>query len=619
MPRSHPQTIQQSLPGLWRIWRHFWPYTRQHRPLIAASFLALFSEIGFRLLEPWPLKIVFDHVFANSSEPVAWGISALNALTPAALLNLAIAGVVGIAALRALAAYCHTVGFAIIGNRVVTEVRHDLYRHLQALSLSFHTKTRGGDLIVRVISDVGVIQEVAVTAMVPLLVNCLVLVGMLAVMFTLHWQLTGLALMIVPLFGMITLRLTRQIQEVSSHQRHQEGKMASTAAESIAAIKIVQALSLENIFSQAFSSQNKSSLKEGVRARRLSASLERTVDILIALSTALVLWYGARLVMRQVLTPGDLLVFLAYLKNAFKPMQDFAKYTGRLAKAAAAGDRVLDVFHQLPEVRDLPGSHPALAFRGWVQFEQVSFGYEPGQEVLKKVNFEVRPGQQIAIVGASGSGKSTLASLLLRLYDPTQGKILIDGRDLREYTLASLRAQLGVVLQDSILFAASVRDNIAYSTPSATQADIEAVARLANAHEFIEALPQGYDTILGERGATLSGGQRQRIAIARAALRQSPILILDEPTTGLDKRNERAVIQALERLSEGRTTLIITHDLHLAARANLILYLEDGQVREQGTHTELRQLNGRYAALYRMQLTTRTEPAQEENLESLSY
>jgi ATP-binding cassette, subfamily B, bacterial len=209
--------------------------------------------------------------------------------------------------------------------------------------------------------------------------------------------------------------------------------------------------------------------------------------------------------------------------------------------------------------------------------------------------------------------------LLLRLYDPTQGKILIDGRDIREYTLASLRAQLGVVLQDSILFSASVRDNIAYSTPSATQADIEAVACLANAHEFIEALPQGYDTILGERGATLSGGQRQRIAIARAALRQSPILILDEPTTGLDKRNERAVIQALERLSEGRTTLIITHDLHLAARADLILYIEDGQVREQGTHAELGKLNGRYAALYRMQLATLTAPTQEENLESLSY
>jgi ATP-binding cassette, subfamily B, bacterial len=616
---SRPQTIKESLPGLWRIWRHFWPYMRQHRALIVGSLLAVLSEIGLRLLEPWPLKVVFDHVLVTGSKPKPWGIPAIDGLTPASLLTLAVLGVVAIAGLRAAAAYCHTVGFALVGNRVVTEVRQDLYRHLQALSLSFHTKARSGDLIVRVISDVGTIQEVAVTAVVPLLGNCLILFGMLGVMFWLHWELTWLALMIVPLFGLSTVRVSRRIQEVSQKQRRQEGKMASTAAEAIAAIKIVQALSLENTFTQAFSSQNKKNLKEGVQAKRLAASLERTVDVMIALATALVLWRGAWLVMHQALTPGDLLVFLAYLKNAFKPMQDFAKYTGRLAKASAAGDRVLDIFQQIPEVRDLPGARPAPAFRGLVQFEGVSFAYELGQDILSQIDFEVLPGQQVALVGASGSGKSTLASLLLRLYDPVGGRVLIDGRDIREYTLESLRAQIAVVLQDSILFAASVRDNIAYSAPSATEAEIEAVARLANAHEFIQALPQGYETILGERGATLSGGQRQRIAIARAALRQSSILVLDEPTTGLDKQNELAVIQALERLARGRTTLTITHDLQLAARADLILYLEGGRVRERGTHAQLRQLNGRYAALYRMQLATRGEnPNEEESLEPLS-
>lgn len=614
---GRPQTLQESLPSLWRIWRHFWPYIRKQRGLIAGSFLALFAEIGLRLLEPWPLKVVFDDVLATAPTRDRWGIPAIDALAPVSLLTLAVLGVVAIAGLRALTAYWNTVGFALIGNRVVTEVRHDLYRHLQGLSLSFHTKARSGDLIVRVISDVGVIQEVAVTAVLPLLGNFLILLSMLGVMFWLHWELTLLALVTVPLFCLSTVRLSRRIQEVSRQQRRREGKMASTAAESIGAIKLVQALSLEGTFSQAFSSQNKKNLKEGVKAKRLAASLERTVDVLIAIATALVLWYGARLVLRQVLTPGDLLVFLAYLKYAFKPLQDFAKYTGRLAKASAAGERVLDILEQVSEVRDLPGAMRAPAFQGAVRFEGVSFSYEPGQDVLKDMDFEVYPGQHVALVGSSGSGKSTLASLLLRLYDPVQGGVLIDGRDIREYTLESLRAQLSVVLQDSLLFAASVRDNIAYSAPLATPAQIKAAAQLANAHEFIEALPQGYNTILGERGVTLSGGQRQRLAIARAAIRKAPILILDEPTTGLDKQNERAVIEALERLAQGRTTFIITHELHLAARADLILYLEGGRVLERGTHRQLMRTNGWYAALYRMQLATRAGSTNEKESDAL--
>jgi ATP-binding cassette, subfamily B, bacterial len=616
---QRPQTLQKSLPGLWRIWRHFLPYIRQQRILIAASLLALFAEIGLRLLEPWPLKIVFDHVLVATSKREQWGIPAIDALTPATLLTLAVLGVVAIAGLRAVAAYYNTVGFALVGNRIVNVVRNELYRHLQSLSLSFHNKARSGDLTLRVIADVGVIQEVTITAVVPILGNFLILIGMLGVMFWLHWQMTLLALLTVPLFVLSTVRLSGRIQEVSRQQRRREGKMASTAAESIGAIKIVQALSLEGIFTQAFSSQNKKNLKEGVKGKRLAASLERTVDVLIALTTALILWYGARLVQNQVLTPGDLLVFLAYLKSAFKPMQDFAKYTGRLAKASAAGDRVLDILEQVPDVRDLPGAMPAPAFSGAVQFADVSFSYELGHEVLKDIDFQVYPGQHVALLGSSGSGKSTLASLLLRLYDPVQGAVLIDGRDIRQYTLESLRAQISVVMQDSILFAASVRDNIAYSAPLATPAEIEAAAQLANAHEFIEALPEGYDTILGERGVTISGGQRQRIAIARAAIRNAPILILDEPTTGLDKQNEREVMAALERLAQGRTTFVITHDLHLVARADLILYLEGGRVVERGTHAELMQKNGYYAALYRMQRATRGESTNKEESDALIF
>ena len=383
------------------------------------------------------------------------------------------------------------------------------------------------------------------------------------------------------------------------------GEVAAIAAEGIGSIKVVQALSLQESFAQVFSKHNQKSLKKGVQTKRLAANLQRTVDLVAAIGTALVLWHGSRLVLQNVLSAGDVLVFLTYLKSAFRPVQNFAKYTGRLAQAAASGDRILDILDKTPDVQDLPGAVSAPIFQGAVCLDRVSFAYEPGHTLLQAIQLEVQPGQQVALVGASGSGKSTLVSLLLRLYDPTSGRVMIDGRDIREYTLASLRPQISVVLQDSLLFAATVWENIAYGAPDATQQDIQTAARLANAHEFIQALPQGYDTILGERGATLSGGQRQRLAIARAAIRNAPILILDEPTTGLDKQNERMVMAALKQLSQHRTTFLITHNLDMATHADVILYLEEGQVLEQGTHSELMQLNGRYAALYQIQTAMR--------------
>jgi len=602
---SRPQTLSKSLPGLWRITKYFWPQLRKHRALILVSMTALFVEVGLRLLEPWPVKFVFDRVIGTSRSARAWGKPALETFSPTALIALTALAAALITGVRALAAYWNTIGFAKLGNRVLTQVRSQLYRHIQYLSLSFHTKAKTGDLVVRVIGDVGMLQDVAVTALLPLLGRLLILVGMLAVMFWLNWQLALIALAVFPPFWFRNVRLIERIRQVARRQRQREGAMAATAAESISAIKTVQALSLEGAFAKVFSRENEKSLKQDVEGKRLAANLERSVDVLTAVSAALVLFFGVPQVLLNEISAGDLLVFLAYLRYVFRPVQDFAKYTGRLGKASAAGERVLDLLDRVPDVRDLPGAVRAPAFRGRVQFGRVSFAYEHGERLLENIDLDVQPGQHVALVGPSGTGKSTLVSLILRLYDPVEGRVMIDGRDIREFTLESLRSQISVVLQDNLLFAASVRENIAHGAPSATMEEIRAVARLANAHEFIEALPQGYDTILSERGVTLSHGQRQRIAIARAAIRKAPILILDEPMTGLDNKSERAVIESLELLNRGRTTFLITHDLSHATSADMILYLEAGHILECGAHAALMRANGPYATLFNLQAASR--------------
>ncbi len=441
-------------------------------------------------------------------------------------------------------------------------------------------------------------RDAAVTAVLPLLASVLIMLTLWSVMFWLQWQLALLALATTPMLAVRTVSLTSRIRDVGRKQRKRQGQLADTAAQSIGAIKDVQALSMEDTFEDAFGAHNEQSQKEDVKAARLSASLGRLVDVLIAVASALVLGFGTFLVLRAQLSAGELLVFLTYLRRAFTPVRDFAKHTGRLAKATAAGERVLGLLEEESEIQDSPGAIEAPPFRGTVRFERVSFGYEAERPVLREMDFEVSPGQHVALVGPSGIGKTTLTDLLLRFYDPQQGRITIDGNDLRELTVASLRAQISVVLQNPVLFAASVRDNISYGALECSEEELQEAARMANATEFIEHLTQGYDTQLGERGANLSGGERQRIAIARALVRRAPILILDEPTTGLDEANRRAVLEALGRLACDRTTFVVSHDLQLSSQADVVLYIEEGRVLEQGSHVELLERGGRYAGLF---------------------
>jgi ATP-binding cassette, subfamily B, bacterial len=607
---GEPKFMGAVLPSLGRIVSQFRKPIASQWPLLVGALGSMLTGVVMRLLEPWPLKLVIDRLSGEPLGKLPGGLAArLQGMDANTLLLVAALSLLVITALRAAAGYLSTVGLALAGNRVLTKVRSQLYHHMLHLSLSFYNRTKSGDLLTHLMGDVGRLQEVAVTAMLPLAVSLLTLVGMLGMMLWLNWRLALLALAIFPLVSFAMARFSGRIQEVARKQRRRESVLAGLAMEAIGAMRLVQAYSLEAVLEQNFGQTNRKTLKEGARATRLSASLGRVVDLFIGASTACVLWYGARLVLQGALTIGDLVVFLSYLKSAFRPMSDLAKYTARIAQATASGERVLTLLHTQPEITDAVDAVPAPPFQGAIVFDDVGFAYDEGRPTLSHIDFAVQPGQRVALVGPSGGGKSTLVSLVLRLYDPTDGRITIDGQDIRSYTLQSLRSQISVVLQESLLFGVSVRDNIAYGHLAATQAEIEAAARLANAHDFILALPDGYDTVLGERGVTLSGGQRQRIAVARAAVRQASIVLLDEPTVSLDQANEQAVREALDRLIAGRTTFLVTHDLTAAEDADLILYIEQGRICERGTHAHLLAAEGKYAALYAMQMRARRSEA----------
>ena len=603
MAKKKPQSIGDALPSLGRIVKQFWPQLTQQKSLMGTAFLALIAETAMRLLEPWPLKLMFDRVILPGFQVESFGVGPIENLDPFWVLTGLSIALVLISALRGVFAYWSAVNMAVAATHVMTEIRNQLYHHLQHLSLSFHNQAKSGDLITRVTYDVERLREVTVVAFLPLITNLLTLVGMLAVMFLLNAELALIAIAVLPVFLLTTRQMGNKIQTVARRQRKREGAMAASAAEAISAIQVVQALSLQGLLEKSFAQDNRKSLKESAEAQKLRAGQERLVEVLVAIAIAIVLWRGVQLTLSGVVSPGDLLVFVTYLKVAFKPMRQLAKYTGQIAKATASGERIIELMNQVPEVQDSRGATEAPPLQGAVRFKNLTFAYQRDREQssLQNLNFDVEPGQHIAIVGPSGSGKSTLVSLLLRLYDPLEGNILIDGHDIREYTIASLRRQISIVLQDTILFGSSIRDNIAYGNAEATESEMIAAAELANAHEFILQLPQGYDTIVSERGTTLSGGQRQRIAIARAAIRKAPILILDEPTTGLDNESEALVTEALQRLAQGRTTFWISHNLRNTRDADCILYLEKGRLLEQGTHQALMILQGRYAQLYQLQ------------------
>lgn len=591
-----------------RVLKRFRPFMKGQGPLLAGSLTALLLSTLMRVAEPWPLAFVIDHVLGGKTgsheAPAAAGwVAALAAdLGIMGVIVLAGISVVVFAALRALAGFLSTVGFARIGNVVLSRVRNVLYNRLLRLSLAFHQRQRSGDLALRLVNDVGQLREVTVSALLPMLANVFILVGMFAVMFMLNWRLALLSLIPLPVMWFSAKRSSKLIHEASRRQRTREGSLAATASESMSAIRTVQSLVLEDSFSRLFHGNDGQAAHADMNTKRLAAGLERSIDLLVAVATALVLWQGALQVLAGALTAGDLLVFISYLKNSMRPVREYAKYAGRLSKALASAERISDILEEKPDIIDRKGAKTAPAFEGAVHFRDLHFSYDAeSRSIFHGLDLVLAPREHVAVVGPSGIGKSTLTVLLLRLYDPQKGSVEIDGTDIRHWKTASVRRQIGLLPQDALLFAASVRDNLTCAAGrEVSDEEIIAAAKMANAHDFIMALPEGYDTVIGERGATLSGGQRQRLAIARLALRHCPVMVLDEPTTGLDRASEAVVRHAIERLIDNRTALMITHDLDLAAGADRIVYVDQGGIAESGTHDELLARKGPYAALWQL-------------------
>jgi ATP-binding cassette subfamily B protein len=573
---------------------------RPHWKALLIAFVAVLIESAASLFDPWPIKIVLDYALGSRAMP-EWMTGVVQKTfgegKPAIIAFAAIATVV-VAAVGAVASYTQNYLTTKVGQMVMLDLRQALYHHIQRLSLSFYDRAKIGDLISRVTTDVDAIQNFVSTALLGIVVNALTLVGMLAVMFYFNWRFTLIALSVAPILFLQVYTLTRRIKQATRAVRKKESEIVSVVAETLSSIRVVKAFAREDYEEKRLEKETLESIEMALRARSIKARLAPIVDVIVATGTCIVLWYGARLVLQGHLTAGALVVFLLYLGKMYKPMRDLSKMTDTVSKAVIGAERIRELTRMQDGVRDLPHARTAPSFRGRIEFDQVYFGYHDGQPVLKDISLRIEPGQYVALVGPTGAGKSSIISLIPRFYDPISGRVMIDAEDARNFTLRSLREQISFVLQETILFHAPIWQNIAYGKPEASRDEIIRAARLANAHEFIERAPEGYDTMVGERGVTLSGGQRQRIAIARAIIRNSPILILDEPTSGLDASSEKLVLEALGRLTEGKTVIVITHHLETIIKADVIFTLKDGLIVERGAHQQLLAKGGIYAHLY---------------------
>ncbi|NLS11160.1 ABC transporter ATP-binding protein [Nesterenkonia sp. MY13] len=563
------------------------PFVKRHKLLVGLGFLALMGDVLFRILEPWPVKHAVDTVSdALGAELASSADGSDNVAGVIVFWSIALALIVGG---RALCNYASTIAFAKTGVKVAAQLRTKVFEHIQSLSLRYHSKASIGDTSQRLVGDMGRLQEVAVTAGLPLMGNLLTLVTLFIVVIVLNPVLSLIVMATAVGYLLASRVLTPQITSASRATRKGEGQLVGDAAEALAAIRVVQAYGLEGTVASGFAAGNKKALKAGIRARRLAARLERSTDLFVGIATAVVLGFGGWQVLAGTMTPGDMVLFLMYLKIAMKPLRDMAKYTGRIARATASGERIADLLDEPVEIRDPKDPMPMQQVRGELNFWNISATDGRGAPLFENLNLHIPAGQRVGLLGPSGAGKSTLTGYLLRLADPDSGAVLVDGYSAKNVSRAELRGNIAMLLQESVLFSTTIAENIRYGRQSATDEEVINAAQRAGAHDFIMRLPEGYDTVLGNRGDTLSGGQRQRIAIARALVRDAPIVLLDEPTSGLDPASRATVEESIRELTRDRTTVAITHDLSMIQGLDRVLWLEDGCIAEDGSPQNLLQ------------------------------
>jgi ABC-type multidrug transport system fused ATPase/permease subunit len=564
---------------------------------------AMIVQTAASLAAPWPLKVILDHVVGSHKAP-DW-LDALR-IIPLGGDRMELAAVAGIAvlviaAVGAIASYVENYYTESVSQWVAHDLRIRTYDHLQRLSLGYYDTHQTGAIVSTITADVKTIQGFASSGTLGILVDLLTIVGMIGVMFWMDWDFALIAVAVTPFLLLFVARLNRAIKQATHEVRKQQSNIVAVVEQGLESVRVVQAYGQQEREEGRLADVSRATVDAALAARRVKALLSPVVSIVVAGCTGYVLWRGTALVLAGTMSVGELTVFLAYLAKFFKPVQDLAKMASTIAQTAVAVERIqtiLDTDEILPEKPDARDPGPV---RGEIAFEHVAFAYDPKAPVLRDVHVTISPGQFVGVVGPTGGGKSTIVSMVPRFYDPSSGIVRIDGTDVRDLKLQGLRNQIGFVLQDTMLFHGTVRENIAYGRPRATNDEVMEAAKLANADEFIAKMPGGYDAMVGERGLTLSGGQRQRIGIARALIRNAPILILDEPTAALDTESEKLVIEALERLMKGRTVITIAHRLSTIRDAHKIIVLKDGVIVEQGTHDELVATNGVYAELHRIQ------------------
>lgn len=548
---------------------------------IILALVGLGGVIALELLAPWPLKIIIDHILLAKPVPesLAWFQTLLTQGTLVALAACASA-----IALNALLSggfsYLQAYTSAKLGHQLVYTIRRELFSHLQRLSMSFHTRTQSGELLTKVASDTNLIREVFADWAIAFAGHVLTLIGMVTIMFLMSPRLALVVLATLPMLFLALFYLNREIKMSARAQRKHEGKLVSRLNEVLSSMALVQAFGREEIEEERFALESANNLEAGLKNARVAAAVSKAIGFVTALGTAGTVFVGTQLALAGTLSPGDLLIFVTYVRGLYKPIKDIGKLWAKFSRAQASAERIDEILAIEPDILDEPGAIAAHNLYGGITFDDVSFSYSTGKKILDHVRCYIRPGERVAIIGPSGAGKSTLVSLLLRLYEPQGGTIRLDKRPLSTYTRDSLRREIGIVLQDTMLMGASIKENIAYGKPEACDHEIEWAARAAYAHEFIMELPDGYDSVVGERGCTLSGGQRQRICLARAIIKKPSILILDEPTSAVDPESAKLINTALTTIHQGKTLLVIGHQFSSLANFDRIFAIENGRLTE---------------------------------------